>query len=154
MLGAGSFTRSCTSPSLGHQNRSDIDESAGPEGLMMAHPGTRLVADHPSGPPLAQAVLADLWRLPEQIAQQVVASESCCPTTCSSPVGNCSVKSKSPLLWSDLVNLFCVLHFPNPIYYIYVQNSWMRSKHLKLEHLIYSFFTMADWRLPTFAVCW
>lgn len=57
MLGAGSFTRSCTSPSLGDQNRSDSD---GPEGLMMAHPGTRLVADHPSGPPLAQAVLADL----------------------------------------------------------------------------------------------
>lgn len=60
MLGAGSFTCSCTSPSLGDQNRSDIDESAGPEGLMMAHPGTRLVGDHPSGPPLAQAVLDDL----------------------------------------------------------------------------------------------
>lgn len=37
-------------PSPGDQNRSDIDESAGPEGLMMAHPGTRPVGDHPSGP--------------------------------------------------------------------------------------------------------
>lgn len=54
--------RSCTSPSLGDQNRSDIDVSAGPAGLMVAHPGMRLGdgGDHPGVLPLAQGVLADL----------------------------------------------------------------------------------------------
>lgn len=52
--------RSCTSPSLADQNRSDIDVSAGPAGLMVAHPGMRLGDGGGGGPPRCAAISSGL----------------------------------------------------------------------------------------------